>query len=94
MWSGFVDWTSRTEPGTPLAVFRIVLGATLVWMFADMLARGLVDVVWVDRAYGGYRALGGNWLIAALGGATPPVMHGLTWAALVSCALRCTRCAA
>lgn len=86
MWSSFVRWSSREEPATPVALVRIALGLTTTWMLVDIVNRGLVDVLWVTSHYGGYRDIGGgNWLIHALGGPTPAVMHGLTAAAIACC---------
>ncbi len=79
MWTSFVRAVSREEPATPFALARIALGLTTTWMLVDVVSRGLVDVLWVSAASGGYRDLGsGNWLVSALGGPTLPVMHGLT----------------
>lgn len=83
MWAAFVRQVSREEPATPLALVRIALGLTTTWMLVDILNRGIVDLLWVSRAGGGYRELGsGNWLVSSLGGTTPAVMHGLTVAAI------------
>lgn len=83
-WNRFVRWTSATEVGTPLAMMRIALGLCTLWILVDMLSRGLVDVLWIDREYGGFRDLPrGNWLVAGLGGPRPDVVHGLVAYTLV-----------
>ena len=83
MWAWFVRGVSREEPATPLALVRIGLGLTTTFMLVDIVSRGLVDFVWVDRSAGGYRELGGGgWLVSLLGGPTPSVMHTLTAVAI------------
>lgn len=82
MWARWVAFTSRTEAGTSLALFRLAVGlcvALNVWM---VVRADLIDVLWVDEAYGGMSAIEGNWLVQALGGPTPAVMHALTWLTL------------
>lgn len=87
-WAAFVAWTSRAESPTPLALVRVAMGVSAFVMLGDCVRCGIVDALWVDRAYGGVRALGnGNWLVSALGGPTPGVMHGLVAAAMVASAL-------
>lgn len=77
-WQSLVACTSRTEPGTPLALFRIGAGLGVLLTFAPTLLDGLGPMMMFDAAHGGYRPLAGNfWLIKALGGATAEVMTGL-----------------
>ncbi|MEZ4294509.1 MAG: HTTM domain-containing protein [Polyangiaceae bacterium] len=78
-WRAWVALMSRKERGDAMALFRIATGVVVVWVLAGLLATGLVDILWVDRAHGGYRALGsGPYLVRWLGGPTPGVIHGLT----------------
>lgn len=76
-WSGWVALVGRREPGTSLALFRIVTGAGLLYSIGSVVAADLVELLWIDHAHGGYRRLPGNWLVAALGGATPEVIWTL-----------------
>lgn len=78
LWSTFVDLTSRREPATALACFRIAVGLCVVVTLGSVVAADLVEVIWVDRSHGGYRDLTGNWLVRLLGGPTPAVMWRLT----------------
>ncbi len=76
-WASWVRLLDTREPGTALALFRIVTGLSLTYALGSMLAADLVEVLWVDLAYGGYRSLEGRWLVRALGGATGAVVHTL-----------------
>lgn len=74
----FIDACSATEDATSQALFRIAVGACVLYTLLDVVFADLVDVIWVDAAYGGMRPLTSPpWLIDALGGATPSVIHGL-----------------
>lgn len=74
----FVTACSATEDATAQALFRIAIGLCVLFTLLDVVFAGLVDVLWVDQAYGGMRPLKGlPWLIEWLGGATPEVMHAL-----------------
>ena len=83
-WSGWVALTSRREPGTSLALFRIVTGTSLLFALGSVLAADLVPLLWVDVEHGGYRSLKGGWLVQALGGATPAVVGSLVGISLVA----------
>jgi len=79
----FVDACSATEGATAQALFRIAIGACVLFTLLDVVQAGLVDVLWVDAAYGGMRPLTSHpWLIHYLGGANPTVIHGLLWVGL------------
>jgi hypothetical protein len=74
----FVAACSASEDATSQALFRILVGACVLFALLDALQAGVVDVLFVDVAYGGMRSLGHPpWLIALLGGATPGVIHAL-----------------
>lgn len=70
-WMGWVALLGRREPGTALALFRIVTGVSLLYTLASVVAADLVGVLWVDAAHGGYRSIEGGWLVESMGGATP-----------------------
>ena len=77
-WGRWVALLSRKEPGETLALFRIAIGLCVLYAVGTVVWHGLVGVLWVDAAYGGYRSLGNPWwLITALGGATPTVIWSL-----------------
>ncbi|MEQ1503274.1 MAG: hypothetical protein ABMB14_13640 [Myxococcota bacterium] len=87
-WTRWVDRVAATESATSIALFRIGIGLGALLTIGSVASRGLVPVLWVDRALGGYRALGdGPWLVSALGGPNPTVVWGLVAVALVGAAL-------
>ena len=87
LWTRWVTFLSREEPATGLALFRIGIGACLLWSLGSPVLSGMVDAMWTDKAYGGYRALGdGDRLIALLGGPTPEVIWSLTALGLLAAA--------
>jgi hypothetical protein len=87
-WSAWVKLLDRKEPGDAMALFRICTGLVVVWVLASLWASGLLDILWVDKASGGYRALGeGPYLVRWLGGPTPGVIHGIAGVTLVTGAL-------
>jgi len=76
-WRGWVELISRTEPGTALALFRILTGSALLILIGSVVVSDLVGVLWIDYEHGGYRRLAGGWLVQALGGASPEVVGSL-----------------
>ncbi len=84
LWSRWLDWLARTEPGTAFALFRIAVGLCVLLTIGSVVVYELVDVLWVGSDHGGVRKLARpGWLIGALGGATPTVTWGVTAASLV-----------
>jgi hypothetical protein len=78
LWGRFVARLAHKEPATPLALFRIAVAAILLGTFSDMVLTGVVPPVWFDVDQGGaYSLRGGQWLVAALGGATPEAVWPL-----------------
>ena len=82
-WERWVARCSATESATSLALFRIAVGLVTLFTMGSVVTTGLVDVLWVDVAYGGMLPLEGNWLVAGLGGATPTVIWGLVGSSLL-----------
>ncbi len=77
-WRFWVTLFDRREPGTALACFRIATGLVMLYSLLSVGLAGMIDVLWVDHASGGYAYLGtGNWLLERLGGPTPAVIHAL-----------------
>ena len=77
-WRFWVTLFARREPATALACFRVATGLVMLYSLLSVGLAGLVDVLWVDHAAGGYAYLGtGNWLLTRLGGPTPAVIHAL-----------------
>lgn len=68
-----------------MALVRMGVAFVILWSILDVILRGLVGVVWIDKAFGGYRSLGqGTLWIKWLGGPNPTVVWSLTIGALVS----------
>jgi hypothetical protein len=83
-WSWWVEKVAAVEGATTFALFRIGIGLCTLLTVGSVAWRGLVPVLWVDVAHGGYRTLGhGPWLIAWLGGPTSQVIGVLTAGALL-----------
>lgn len=71
LWTRIADRLAHREPATPLALFRIALGATILYTIVPMVTADVVTLLWVDRPYGGFRPLQANhWLVEQLGGPT------------------------
>jgi hypothetical protein len=84
-WARFVAALSRLEPGTSFALFRIGIGSCLVLTLAEMCVRGVIPVLWLPEAYGGYQeAPRVAPLLALLGGATQTSVFVLVGAGLAS----------
>lgn len=87
-WRRFVAITSHREPATALALYRIAIGLSVCAVLTGCWHKGVITPLYVDRAYGGYRALGdGPYLVAWLGGPTPSVVRSLFAASYLGGAL-------
>jgi len=84
MWRRWVAFCSRTEVGTSLAVYRIIIGLCVVLTVGWVMWAGLIDVLWVDLDHGGMSVVYPGWLVSALGGPTPRVMRALAWSTMGS----------
>lgn len=71
LWTRVADRLAHREPATPLALFRIAMGLSILYTLVPMVQAGVVTMLWVDRPYGGFRPLEAHhWLVEALGGPT------------------------
>lgn len=87
-WDAYKNLLDRREPGDVMALFRVAVGAVALGSLISAASSGIAGVVWVDRAYGGYHALGeGPYLIRWLGGPTPGVITSVLIGTLLSGAL-------
>jgi hypothetical protein len=76
LWGAWVELLGRREPATSLARFRIAVALVMLYSLLSMVAAGLVEVMWVDAAYGGLQTLSTrHWLVGLLGGRT----HATAW---------------
>ena len=85
-WASWLGILGRREAGLSVALFRIVTAVGLIYNLVPTMARGLVEVLWTDARYGGYRSLSGagSWLVTLLGGPTPEVVWSLVWITLAA----------
>lgn len=81
-WRFWVELFDRREPGTSIAAVRIAVGLCTFATLALAASGGMVDLLWVDAAHGGFGEIGGNWLFRLCGGPTPAVTWTLFWIAL------------
>ena len=79
-------WLVR-EPGTTQAVFRILVGACVVYAITSVLLHGDRIPLWYDRPDGGYsRMTNPPWLVMLLGG-PHPMQVNLLVASTIACGL-------
>lgn len=74
-WSFWVELFDRRERGTSIAAVRIAVGVCALATLSIAAADGMVEVLWVDAAHGGFGDISGNWLFQLCGGPRPAV----TW---------------
>lgn len=61
----------RREPATPLALFRVAIGLSMIGGLLSMMRAGVLPLLWTDRPYGGYRPLEAeHWMVELLAGPT------------------------
>lgn len=86
-WRSWVVLLSNREDAFGWALFRIGIGVCLLYSLISIGSAGLVDILWVDREYGGYRNLGQvTILLIGLGSPTPPLVNSIYAVALVAAA--------
>ena len=57
-WQRWQALVSRRERATTLALFRVLVSAIVLGSLLSAAAAGVIDVTWVDAAYGGMLSLG------------------------------------
>lgn len=78
LWARWLALLDRKEDGLTLAIFRVAVGLVVLYTFGSVVWHGMVPVLWMDAADGGYLHLSvGWWLVRALGGPTQTVVWGL-----------------
>ena len=88
LWGRWVALLSRQEDGASVAALRIALGLCALYTTGTVAVAGMVPVLWMDRANGGYQALTKTWwLVELLGGPTPSVVWGLVGASMLASTL-------
>ncbi len=87
LWAAWARHLARTEAPTSLALFRVAVGLVLLWTLLEMLRVDAVGPVWTSLEHGGVKPLVvKQWLVVALGGPTPAVVHGLVGATAAAAA--------
>ena len=78
-WESWLALLRHREPGTGLALLRIVVGCALLWELVGPLLTDTVELLWMTAADGGYRpAKGpGGWRWRPFGGYSPAAVHAL-----------------
>jgi hypothetical protein len=85
LWGRWVALLSEREPGTSLALFRAACGLCVLYSIGSVAAHGLVPVLWLDPAHGGYTCPGdGPRLFRWLGGVHPETVWPVVAAALLA----------
>ncbi|MFT7520896.1 MAG: hypothetical protein ACI9MC_003047 [Kiritimatiellia bacterium] len=83
LWTGLVRRLTAPEGARPLALFRMAVALAVLSSLLSVVSHGLVDVLWVDQAHGGYRPFTRlPWLVERLGGATPGVIWALVYSSI------------
>lgn len=83
-WQRWVRLLEEREAGTSLALFRMAVGASLLYNILSVVTADLVVPLWTAAAHGGMRAYGPlPWLVELLGGATPQTAWLLTGAMIL-----------
>ncbi|MEM8610296.1 MAG: HTTM domain-containing protein [Myxococcota bacterium] len=78
VWRAWVDLFSAREPAFGWGVFRIGVGFCLLYSMTSISSAGLLDLLWVDVAYGGYeRTDPVKILLIDLGPATPSLVNAI-----------------
>ncbi|NUP06089.1 MAG: HTTM domain-containing protein [Polyangiaceae bacterium] len=85
-WERWVRFVGEREPGLVLGLFRILVGLIALGGMIENVAYGVVDMIWVDKRFGGAFSVDGNWLVSLLGGASRPVVWGLVVACMLGSA--------
>lgn len=84
VYEAFLGLLDRKEPAVSLALFRAALGLCTLSLVGTAVLRGLVDVIWIDKRYGGYRSIDPSHpLLDLAGGATPTVAWSCALLALL-----------
>jgi hypothetical protein len=76
LWASWVALLSEREPGTSLALYRIACGVCILYSVGSVVCHGMVPVLWLSPADGGFEPLGpAPRLFRLLGGVRP----GTVW---------------
>lgn len=83
LWGRWVAWLDRRESAHAVALTRMAVGLTLLVTLGDIVAAGVVELLYLPPEHGGFKPISeDHWLIDLLGGATPAAVRGLLWAGI------------
>ena len=81
LWRRWVRLLDRREPAEALALYRVAIGLSLLYAVVPVWSAGLVELMWLDPEFGGYREVGQEaWLTRWVGEASPAVVWPLIYA--------------
>ncbi len=84
-WGRWAALLAEREPGTSLALFRMACGGCVLWSIGSVVLYGMVPVLWLGPAAGGFATAGdGPALFRWLGGATPTTVWAVVIATLAA----------
>jgi hypothetical protein len=84
-WGRWVALLAEREDGTSLALFRIACGACILYAVGSVVVYGMVPVIWLGPADGGYGPVGaGPRLFQWFGGVTPTTVWAVVGATLLA----------
>ncbi len=87
LWSRWCGLLAEREAGTTLALYRIACGVCILLLVGSIAWHGLVPVVWLNPADGGYKPVSTPWLFGWLGGVNPTTVWCIVAFSLVSAVL-------
>ena len=83
MWTRWRLALEKTEGATTLALFRVAMGLGILFTLLPLVYRGVLGVVWLDAADGGYRELVRTpFLFDLVGGVRPTTVYPMMWVAV------------
>jgi hypothetical protein len=87
MWVRWTRFLDAREPGDALALFRIACGLVILGAVGSTVLHGLVPVLWLDRAHGGFLDLLTKTGLFKLVDVTPTAVWAMTGICLASAGL-------
>ena len=86
-WLALVGWMTAEEGAAPMALFRISVGAILLWNLLSMVSSGAMTLLWLPEASGGLREPPVDGLLASLVGVSAVATRALMAASIVASAM-------
>src|SRR5438552_10627090 len=86
-WRRWVQFLDEREPAAALALFRIACGLVILGAVGSVVLHGLVPVLWLDRAHGGFISQAETGWLFGLLSVTPTTVWATTVLCLTAAAL-------